>query len=54
MERQHGGLSARVAGSMDSLVKTVAGYEVLAVTGGDPDLEDVFVAFYDQGEGGAG
>jgi ABC-2 type transport system ATP-binding protein len=52
VERQHGGLSVRVAGSMDALVKALARYDVAAVTGGDPDLEDVFVSFYD--ETGAG
>jgi hypothetical protein len=51
IERQHGGLSLRVAGSMDPLVKALARFEVHSIGAGEPDLEDVFVAFYEDGPG---
>lgn len=38
-----------VAGSMDALVKAAAAFEVVTVTSGQPDLEDVFLAYYGQG-----
>jgi ABC-2 type transport system ATP-binding protein len=54
VERGHGGLSLRVTGSMDPLVKALAGFEVEAIGAGEPDLEDVFVAYYQRPGPGSG
>ena len=40
-------LRASVAGSADALVKAAAAFEVESIAGHEADLEDVFLAFYD-------
>ena len=40
-------LRASVAGSADALVKAAAAFEVDSIAGHEADLEDVFLAFYD-------
>jgi ABC-2 type transport system ATP-binding protein len=48
-----GALAAfRVAGSPDAVVKTLARHEVLDLTSTEPDLEEIFLAYY-AGGGGA-
>jgi ABC-2 type transport system ATP-binding protein len=39
-------LSLTVSGSLDATVKMLAQYEVVTMTSREPDLEDVFLAFY--------
>jgi ABC-2 type transport system ATP-binding protein len=41
-------LRASVAGSADALVKAAAKFEVDSIAGHEADLEDVFLAYYDQ------
>ncbi|MEZ5115119.1 MAG: ABC transporter ATP-binding protein [Candidatus Nanopelagicales bacterium] len=48
---REGVLELRAQGSMDALVKALAAVEVDAVTSVEPDLEDVFVTFYETGDG---
>ena len=40
-----------VDGSADALVKAAARFDVVTISGREPDLEDVFLAFYTEGEG---
>jgi ABC-2 type transport system ATP-binding protein len=40
------GLHLTVAGPLDAVVKKMAAFEVLTLTSREPDLEDVFLAFY--------
>jgi len=46
------GLRLKVAGPFDPLVKKLAGFEVVSLTSREPDLEDLFLAFYGEGTGG--
>ena len=45
-------LELAVAGSMDPLVKMLAGYEVESIETSKPGLEEVFLAYYGKGEKG--
>ena len=42
-------LRCSVVGSVDALIKTAAGYEVVNVTSHEPDLEEIFLAFFREG-----
>jgi ABC-2 type transport system ATP-binding protein len=42
-----------VTGSMDAVIKAAARYEVLDLISHEPDLEEVFLAYYSGGENGA-
>ena len=42
-------LHCSVVGSVDALIKAAAGYEVLNVTSHEPDLEEIFLAFFREG-----
>ena len=44
-------LSLTVSGSLDATVKRLARYEVVTMTSREPDLEDVFLAFYGERSG---
>ena len=46
------GLRLKVAGPFDPLIKKLAGFEVVSLTSREPDLEDLFLAFYGEGTGG--
>ncbi|HEX2026611.1 MAG TPA: ABC transporter ATP-binding protein [Nitriliruptorales bacterium] len=41
-----------VDGSVDALVKAAAGFEVVTLTSREPDLEEIFLAYYSEGPGG--
>ena len=45
-----GGLRLTVTGSLDATVKKLAEFEVVTMTSREPDLEDVFLHFYGEGE----
>jgi ABC-2 type transport system ATP-binding protein len=42
----NGGLRMTVTGSLDAVVKRLAAFEVVTMTCREPDLDDVFLAFY--------
>ena len=44
------GLRMKVAGPFDALVKKLAEFEVVTLTSREPDLEDLFLAFYGEGD----
>ena len=44
-------LSLTVSGSLDATVKMLARYDVVTMTSREPDLEDVFLAFYGERSG---
>ena len=46
-------LELTAAGSIDALVKALAGYDVVSLTSREPDLEDVYMTFYGGGDGDA-
>ena len=46
------GFEVTVAGPMDGLVKMLAGYRVESLETSKPGLEEVFLAYYGDGEGG--
>jgi ABC-2 type transport system ATP-binding protein len=48
-----GVLHCTVQGSMDPVIKAIARYEVLNVISHEPSLEEIFLAYYGGGEGGA-
>ena len=43
-------LRCDISGSLDSLIKTAAMYEVLSLTTRDPSLEEIFLTYYGRGE----
>ena len=43
-------LRCDIVGSLDTLIKVAARYEVLNVTTQDPSLEEIFLAYYGRGE----
>jgi ABC-2 type transport system ATP-binding protein len=47
-------LRLTVSGSLDATVKMLARYEIVTMTSREPDLEDVFLAFYGERFGHAG
>lgn len=46
VERRRTTLQIRIEGSMDALVKALAGYEVVAMRSEEADLEEVFLGLY--------
>ena len=44
-------LRLTVSGTLDATVKMLARYEVVTMTSREPDLEDVFLAFYGERRG---
>ncbi|MCH7706281.1 MAG: hypothetical protein IIB33_04470 [Chloroflexi bacterium] len=42
-----------IEGSVDALIKAAARFEVLNITSHEPDLEEIFLAYYKEGESGA-
>jgi ABC-2 type transport system ATP-binding protein len=53
MRMDDGVLHCTVQGSMDPVIKAIARYEVLNVISHEPSLEEIFLAYYGGGEGGA-
>ena len=45
-----GSLHCDIVGSLDTLIKVAARYEVLNVTTHEPSLEEIFLAYYGRGE----
>lgn len=43
-------LSCTVVGSLDALVKKAAGYEVVNIVSHEPTLEEIFLAYYNEGK----
>jgi ABC-2 type transport system ATP-binding protein len=46
-------LRFEVEGSLDTLVKAIAAHEVVDVVSHEPDLEEIFLSYYREGERGA-
>ncbi len=42
-----------IEGSVDALIKAAAQFEVVNITSHEPDLEEIFLAYYREGESGA-
>ncbi|HEY7562937.1 MAG TPA: ABC transporter ATP-binding protein [Gaiellaceae bacterium] len=47
------GLRFEVEGSLDTLVKAIAAHEVVDIVSHEPDLEEIFLSYYREGERGA-
>lgn len=47
-------LRLTVTGSLDPAIKKLAEFDVLNLTSHEPDLEDVFMTFYTQGDAEGG
>ena len=46
-------LRLEVEGSLDTLVKAIAAHEVIDIVSHEPDLEEIFLSYYREGERGA-
>ena len=46
-------LHCTIEGSVDALIKVAAQFEVVNITSHEPDLEEIFLAYYTQGDGNA-
>jgi ABC-2 type transport system ATP-binding protein len=46
-------LRFEVEGSLDTLVKAIAAHEVVDIVSHEPDLEEIFLSYYREGERGA-
>lgn len=46
-------LHCTIEGSVDALIKAAARFEVLNITSHEPDLEEIFLAYYKEGEASA-
>ena len=53
VEADGNALRFEVEGSLDTLVKAIAAHEVLDVVSHEPDLEEIFLSYYREGERGA-
>lgn len=53
VEADGSALRFEVEGSLDTLVKAIAAHEVLDVVSHEPDLEEIFLSYYREGERGA-
>ena len=44
-------LHCTIEGSIDTLIKVAAKFEVINITSQEPDLEEIFLAYYGEGDG---
>lgn len=47
---ENGVLHCTIEGSVDALIKVAAQFEVINITSHEPDLEEIFLAYYGQGD----
>lgn len=50
---EDGVVHCSIEGSVDALIKAAARFEVINITSHEPDLEEIFLAYYSGGEGNA-
>ncbi len=50
MKAENNAIHCTIEGSVDALIKAAAQFEVVNITSHEPDLEEIFLAYYKEGE----